>query len=233
MIRFRKYSLAVYFLVFLFSVSSYGVDLWTDQINWTKLKRKMTQQEAMLLLGAPIYTETVNDYCFWYYQDVPIRNYAITTRPQNGVLKFKYIISSKTKITYLLTTWNEPDWDRALKYRAEQLSAEEFQQQQTLLRQQERLERLQLKKEEQNKRIELERKEKERMRQEKEREQQQRKLASQKMLLEQSVENKWKNNIFYEKRIRPSNFSLIQIIAIFCLITFLFGIFYFWKKSAT
>ena len=86
---------------------------WTSYEAWQRLTKQMSERNVIALLGEPKDKEFGRRSMIWYYQSACERiNTEITSRPENGIIRFKRIgIDPMTQQPlFTVFNWTEPDW---------------------------------------------------------------------------------------------------------------------------
>ena len=89
-----------------------AISQWTVKDFWGQLQEKMTEAQALELLGRPLDRESTDTACVWYYQEAPVREGdQVIRRPRSGLLRFRRGITEGRE-ALLLISWTEPDWEK-------------------------------------------------------------------------------------------------------------------------
>jgi len=103
----------LYIAIFMFCLLSVSCtrtkppEKWTDQEAWGKLKKGMTEQQVVEILGKPK-QKIQRGAMKWYYQEAPRE---IHSEPTHGFVRFFQTENSST-ISWYLYDWQEPHWER-------------------------------------------------------------------------------------------------------------------------
>ncbi|MHC4458262.1 MAG: outer membrane protein assembly factor BamE domain-containing protein [Planctomycetota bacterium] len=113
----KKVLIATAFLVFFVGCARRKQpEKWTNREAWGKLKKGMTEQQVVELIGKPK-QKIRRGGMKWYYQEAPRK---IRGEPSHGWVLF--LGSQKLYIvSWHVHSWKEPDWE---KVEAEMIEAE-------------------------------------------------------------------------------------------------------------